>query len=70
MAVKRPGDKATKAQIMDAFDQLESERKELEDQVKKLQKEIKEKPVIVQQTQPPVKEIKPVQEVKETKEVK
>ncbi len=67
MAVKRPGDKATKAQIMDAFDQLESERKELEDQVKKLQKEVKEKPVIVQQPQPSVKEIKPVQEVKEIK---
>jgi DNA repair exonuclease SbcCD ATPase subunit len=43
MPVKRPGEKATKAQIMEAFDQLEAERKALETENKKLQSEVKAK---------------------------
>jgi hypothetical protein len=52
MPVKRPNDKATKAQILEAFDQLENERKLLENQVEELQKNpqigvvVAEKPLV------------------------
>ena len=42
----KPSDKNTKAQILEAYDELLQERKTLESQLKQLQKEIKDKPPV------------------------
>ena len=45
----KPSDRSTKAQILEAYDQLLEERKSLESQLKQLQKEKKDKPPITQE---------------------
>ena len=49
----KPNDKNTKAQILEAYDQLAQEQKALETQLKQLQKETKEKPPVVSEKKVP-----------------
>lgn len=55
----KPSDKNTKAQILEAYDQLAQEQKALETQLKQLQKEAKDKPPVAstQKNQQPVSAI-------------
>lgn len=57
--VKKPGERATKAQIFEAFDELMEEKKAVETQLKQIQKEAQAKPsVAVKEKQPVVEATK------------